>query len=217
LSDSPTIAISPSLSAFFEQAIQDAIKARQLETSDAATHYLVALLSEYAHPDEAVGGALSQPLAFQLRDAMDASGTERFRRLRTLGDGVLYALGFFGGHVELRGVDRGYMVTVGSTAYDHAAAMLRVGGAPRRRPAASSDTATPGSGPDVLAELAIKFDRFVEVVSEVADGVLACAARDGRSIVKLYERWVKTGSSRLAEELGARGIVPVRSSGGGLN
>ena len=30
----------------------------------------------------------------------------------------------------------------------------------------------------------------------------------------MYERWLKTGSSRLAEELGARGIVPTRGAGG---
>ena len=133
-----------------------------------------------------------------------AAGPERFRRLRALGDHSLYALGFFGGHIELKGVDRGYVSSVGSTAYSHAAAMLRT----RARAQRSSRE------PDVLSELAAKFDRFAAVLADVAEGTLACGARDERSVVKLYERWLKTGSSRLAEELGARGIVPTRGMGG---
>ena len=66
----------------------------------------------------------------------------------------------------------------------------------------------------MLSELAAKFDRFAAVLADVAEGTLACGARDERSVVKLYERWLKTGSSRLAEELGARGIVPTRGTGG---
>src|SRR5262249_26354784 len=123
--------------------------------------------------------------------------------LRALGDGVLYATGFFGDHV-LKGTDRGYVLSVGSTAYDHASAMLRM--------AARSDAAN--QAPDVLAELATKFERFVQVLADVADSTIASSARDEQSVVKLYERWMKTGSSRLAQELGARGIVPTRGAGG---
>ena len=38
--------------------------------------------------------------------------------------------------------------------------------------------------------------------------------RDDGAVVRLYERWLKTGSGRLAEELGARGLVPARGAGG---
>ena len=110
---------------------------------------------------------------------------------------MLYATGFFGGHVDLSGAARGYIVTVGSTAYGQAASMLRV-----------------AEGPDVLTELARKFERFVEVLADLSDGFLAKGASDGRSVVKLYERWLRTGSTRLAEELGAMGIVPTRPPSG---
>ena len=202
----PNIAISPSMSQYFRDVVDDAMRARQIEATDAALSYLVGLLCDYAHPDATAESTFSQPLTFLLRDAMDASGPDRFRRLRALGDGVLYAAGFFGGHIEGKGVDRGYVLSVGSTAYDNAAAMLRV----RARTAAKAD----GQGPDVLSELATKFERFVEVLSEVADATLASGARDERSLVKLYERWLRTGSSRLAHELGALGIAPVRGAGG---
>jgi hypothetical protein len=195
------IAISPSISDYFQGVVDDAVRSRQIDATAAATSYLVGLLCDFAHPDEEAGSTLSRPLTFLLRDALDAPPPERFRRLRSLGDGVLYAMGFFGDHIDLKGADRGYVVTVGSTAYDHAAAMLRIG-------------AHGNNGPDVLGELAIKFERFVEVLADVADGTIARGARDERSVVKLYERWLRTGSARLAEELGTRGIVPTRGAGG---
>jgi hypothetical protein len=91
---------------FFQEVLTDAIRVRQVEATDEAASYLVSLLCDYAHPDEAAGSTFGTPLTFQLRDAMAASGAERFKRLRGLGDHVLYALGFFGDHLEQKGIDR---------------------------------------------------------------------------------------------------------------
>lgn len=197
-----SIAIAPNVSEFFQEVLTDAIRVRQVEATDEAASYLVSLLCEYAHPDEAAGSTFGTPLTFQLRDAMAASGAERFRRLRGLGDHVLYALGFFGDHIEQKGIDRSYVVTVGQSAYQHAAAMFRL------------KARVTEKGPNVLSELAIKFDRFADVLRDVAEGTLASNARDQRSVLKLYERWLKTGSARLAEELGVHGIIPGRGAGG---
>ena len=125
---------------------------------------------------------------------MEAPSAERFQRLRSLGDHVLYVLGFFGGHLESKVRSRHHVVGVGSAAYHNAAAMLRV-----------KDEREARRG--VLSELATKFDRFVAVLRDIADGTLACGAQSERTLVRLYERWLATGSTRLAEELGARGIL----------
>jgi hypothetical protein len=198
---SQAITVSPSMTHYFQEVVDEALRVRNVEATEAASSYLVGLLCAFAHPDEQTESAFSQPLTFLLRDALESTGAERFRRLRSLGDGVLYALGFFGGHIELKGVDRGYVVGVGSTAYHQAAAMLRL-------------NTRGGQGPDVLSELAAKFERFAGVLNDVADGTLASSARDERSVLRLYERWLRTGSNRLAEELGARGLVPTRGTGG---
>lgn len=203
----PSIAITPNVSTFFQEALSDAIRVRRVDATDAASSYLVSLLCDYAHPSEDSGSTFSRPLTFQLRDALESDGPMRFQRLRSLGDHVLYAIGFFRSHIEGRGADRRYVMTVGSTAYREAAVMMRMR-SPRRH---ESDTA---AAPDVLSELSMKFDRFAEVLADVAEGTLTCGARDERSVVKMYERWLKTGSSRLAEELGSHGIVPSRGSGG---
>jgi hypothetical protein len=201
-----TIAIAPSITEYFQEVIADAIRVRREDATEAAASYLVSLLCSFTHPEDEAGSAFNRPLTFRLHDALGAPPGERFLRLRALGDHALYTLGFFGGHIEQKGVDRGYVSGVGATAYTHAAAMLRT----------RAQTASQGRGraPDVLYELAAKFDRFAAILADVADGTLACGARDERSVVKLYERWLKTGSARLAEELGARGIVPTRGAGG---
>lgn len=197
-----TIAVAPSISEYFQEVVTDAMRGRHVEATEAASTYLVGLLCDFAHPNEEAESPFTQPLTFLLRDAMEAAGAERFRKLRTLGDGILYALGFFGGHIEQRGIDRGYVVGVGTSAYDHAAAMLRI------------NAAQATLGTHVLAELAAKFERFVQVLADVAEASMASAARDGRSLVKLYERWLRTGSTRLAGELATHGILPARGKGG---
>lgn len=199
-----SIALTPNVTEFFQEVVSDAIRVRHIEATDAAASYLVALLCGYAHPDEQAGSTFNRPLTFLLHEAMQAASPERFRQLRALGDYALYALGFFGDHIDQQGVDRAYVSSVGVTAYSHAAATLR-------RRADRSGCAGP---PEVLAELAKKFDLFAAVLRDVSEGTLAAGAGDERSVVKLYERWLRTGSSRLAEELGSHGILPTRGSGG---
>jgi hypothetical protein len=197
VSKSPSIAISPSVAEYFGGVVDDALRSRNVQASPAASQYVVGVLCDFARPSEDAESPFSKPLTFQLRDALEAPFAERFKRLRALGDGVLYAVGFFGGHIELRGIDRKYVMHVGSAAYQNAAVMLH----------------SPGHGGKfgVLEELAIKFGEFVDVLTEVAEGTIAMGTRDERGLVKLYERWLKTGSSRIAEELGARGIIPTRA------
>jgi len=208
-----SIALTRSVGSFFHEAIDEAVRTRQVDATEQAMSYLVALLSDFAHPDPGREDTFDRPLAFLLDEALRTTGAERFQRLRALGDGVLYITGFFGDHIENRGVDVGYVTSVGATAYRGAASMLR-------RP--SNDGADSGrvfgKSPDaednVFSELSQKFGRFVEVLTSVAEATLAQQARGERGILKLYERWLRSGSATLAKELGARGIVPIRSSGG---
>ena len=192
-----TIDVSPNIEAYFEEIVHDAMRARRVAATPAAEHYLSGLLVDYARGHEP--RALDEPLTFQLRDALESSGAERFSRLQRLGDGVLYVVGFFSAWLRRRGADRDYVMSVGSSAYGHASAMLRMG--------AGQD------GPNVLEELSDKFDRFVVVLGEIADGALA-SARDDASLLRAYERWQETGSSKLAESLVEMGLFPMRGGEG---
>lgn len=196
-SSRPSISLTLSLEDTFREPVTQALRGRELQASPAIEPYLVGLLKEFAKPTEATASPLTQPVTFLLRDAMEASGQERFKRLQSLGDGVLYGLGFFAG--TLRGADEEYFAHVGSSAYEHAARMLRT---------------NHGRAPNVLEELATQFGRLVTVLRDVADWFSAKAARDEEALVKLYERWLKTGSTVLQGELGQRGLLPLKNPGG---
>lgn len=198
---SPSIAVAPSMAAFFREVVADALRNRKVEATAEATGYLVGILCDYAHPPENLSSTFSEPLTFLLRDALEAPAPERLRRLRSLGDGVLYALGFFGEHLTHRGADRRYIEQVGATAYRHAEAILR------------SRAGSPAQ-PPIFGELAAKFERFTAVLGDVAEETIGAMVRDSRSLVKVYERWLRTGSSRLAGELGLHGIVLSRGGSG---
>jgi hypothetical protein len=200
-----TIALERSVGGFFQEVVGEAVRTRQVDATDQAMSYLVALLTDFAHPDPVRGDTFERPLAFLLHEAMHTAGAERFQRLRALGDGVLYLTGFFGDHIETRGVDLAYVTNVGATAYRGAATMLR-------RPI--GEVSQQGGEDNVFAELSTKFEQFVEVITVVAETTLAQQAKSELGVLKLYERWLRSGSATLARELGARGLGPVRSAGG---
>jgi hypothetical protein len=196
-----TILAAPSVLGFFHEVVEDAIKARRVEATDGATRYLVALLADYAHPGEEAGDALDRPLTLLLDEALHLRDrAERFQRLRIIGDGVLYGCGFFGDHFEARGVDARYMHGLGTRAYGAASSMLRLG--------------HDDGGPDLFGELAQKFDAFVAVLAEVADATIVMGTATSRGLLLVYERWLKTGSDRLACALTSRGVMPTRGTKG---
>jgi hypothetical protein len=192
-----------SVTGFFHEAVEDAMKARRVEATDGATRYLVGLLTDYAHPAEEAGNALERPLTLQLDEALhELDPGERFQRLRVLGDGVLYGCGFFGDHFEARGVDPKYLHGLGTRAYGAASSILRLG---------QDDTQ-----PDLFQELASRFAVFVDVVAEVADATIAMSSASSKGLLRAYERWLKTGSERLATALTSQGMVPTRGTKGVL-
>lgn len=201
-----SIIAADSVSGFFQEVVEDAMKARQVEATDGTTNYLVAMLSDYARPTpEALAPFRSEetprPLAFLLDEALHApDAAERFERLRALGDGVLYSCGFFLDHFEARGLDHRYLYGIGTRAYGSASTMLIV-------PAGD----TPDPPPvDIFGELAQRFAVFVDVLNDVADSTIAMGGHNPKALLKVYERWLKTGSDRLAQALTSHGLVPTR-------
>jgi hypothetical protein len=199
-----TIIATNSITGFFEEVVDDAIKTRGVEVTDGATSYVVGLLTDYARPDHAAKSHMERPLAFLLDEALHTvEPGERFDRLRTLGDAVLYSCGFFADHFTARGVEKTYLFGIGTTAYGAASSMLLL-------PVADDAN----KSVDIFGELATKFESIVQIISEVADSTIAKSAPGATGVLKLYERWLKTGSSTLANELHAHGFVPMRGGKG---
>jgi hypothetical protein len=197
------IDLSTDVRGFFAELLVAATEDRGMESNEATTAYVAALLADFAHPGSQNLSTLERPFTLLLAEALESVGHERFERLRAVGDGALYLRGFFSEHLDSRGVPLGYISSVGARAYDGAAAMLR-------RTAAGE----PGSAPDVFGELADGFDGFVALLSAIADRLVAQgSAGSPASVLRLYERWSRTGSSELALALAAHGLVPQRGSG----
>ena len=199
--ESCSLAAGESLREFFEDTVANAAARRGSATTEAVRGYLAGLLSDFARPDTLVHDTLSRPLTLLLHEANSASGFERFERLRTLGDGVLYVAGFFRDHIVHRGVELSYVNALGAQAYCGASQMLR-------RPTTTAD-----NDQDIFHELSHNFQEFAELLSEIAEVFHTQAAGvTPRATVHLYERWLKTGSNVVLRALSERGILPVRGT-----
>lgn len=198
--------LSADVSAFFASLVGEAAEERRVEATGATRAYVSGLLADYAKPGALTRDALERPVTLLLAEALESVGRERFERLRALGDGTLYVCGFFAEHLENRGVALRYVESVGAQAYDGAAHMLRQSGL------TGGDAS---SAPDVFGELAEHFDSFVRLIESIADRLVAQSGGGTPSnTVRLYERWLRTGSDEIATVLGARGLVPQRGGGG---
>jgi hypothetical protein len=178
------------LRAWFRERLSEALDRRRLSPSETTQLYVVELLHHFAlSPGQA---SLDRPLALQLAEAVEATGLERIRLLRIMGDTALYLSGFFADHIEHRGLSRDYFVAMGERAYSSAGALAaRSPSEAVRRP--------------VYSELAEDFERYVNALDDVRESTVLATPQD---IVKLYDRWRKTRSPRLAERLREEGVVP---------
>jgi hypothetical protein len=198
-----SIVATASVSDFFEEIVEDALKSRGIKPSEAATSYVVALLADLAKPGSPVERTLERPLTLLLDEALHTPELgDRFDKLRTLGDGVLYSSGFFADHFEARGVDTKYLIGIGQTAYENAGSILL-----RKGPELEK-------APDIFHELAIGFATFVDVIADVANATIARGVATSRGLLKLYERWLRTRSDRLADALSSHGFVAPRGGTG---
>src|SRR5262245_19355469 len=160
---------------YFKELVEGALANQHLETGELTAFYVVHLLSEFVRrPD-----ADHEPLGPQLLAALESSGIERRAHLRRIGDGSLFISGFFVASLRRKPVDIDYYMAIGGRAYS----------------ALSHDDDSSRFSP-VFAELAEKFAAFVDILSEVSERSSVCSNRD---LLRLYERWVRTGGRRTAQ------------------
>lgn len=178
---------------FFREQLTRAMEHQQVSTSAFTEFYLVNLLATCIRAADLPGrepGVDEMPLAALYVRALQASRAERARLLRAMGDTALFTAGFFADSLTRRLVDFDYYRALGGRAY----ARL------------SEDELGPGFGAQVFGELAGRFTQFTDLLAEVSENSRVATQQ---SIVKLYERWIQTGSRRAARLLAERGITPL--------
>lgn len=175
---------------YFKEQVESALARQHLQAGDLTEYYLVNLLCRYVRHDQ--GDADSgEPLAVRLARALQTGGSEQRARLRSLGDFSLFTAGFFSDSFNRRHVDVDYYVSMGEYAYG---SLSRAEDALR----------------EVFAELARKFVGFSDVLADISE---RHALTSNNDLLRLYEKWLRTGSDRDGQRLIERGIVPNSSVG----
>jgi hypothetical protein len=174
---------------YFRALVEAAMERQRLGASELTSYYLVNLLSGFVRPDQAYGpfADVDGPLALALGRALESAGGEQRARLRHVGDISLLTSGYFSDSLRRKLVDVDYYVALGEYAYGSLGRDERDGlGA-------------------VFAELARKFGGFVDILAEVSE---ASGLTSDTDLLRLYEKWLRTGSRVSGERLVSRGILP---------
>ena len=171
---------------YFRELVESALQHQHVTVRALTSFYVVNLLAGFVHRDRS-GIADDEALGVRFVRALQAGGSAQRDGLRRVGDTSLFISGFFSDSLNRSLVDVDYYVMLGERAY----------GSLARR----DETLC-----DVFDELADKFGALVDVLAEVSEQTAIGGARG--DVLRLYEKWLRTGSRRSGEQLAARGIVP---------
>lgn len=174
---------------FFRDMVQEAMAHQHVDAPEPTAHYVVRLLSSFAQPGIANAAAPTDetPLAFRLGEALESGGRRQRALLREIGDASLFLSGFFPDRLRRSAVDVDYYAAVGGFAYGSLSQDDREALAP------------------VFSELSTRFLTFVDILTEVSERSALATATD---LLRLYERWLRTGSRRSGQLLVEQGVVP---------
>ena len=178
---------------YFKDLVEGALERQRVPSSEATAFYLVSLLVGFVGSERSAGRPImDEPLAVRLARALQTGGMQQREGLRRVGDVSLFISGFFADSLNRKLVDIDYYITLGGYAY---------GSLSRRDEDACAE---------IFGELAQKFVSYVDVLAEVSDRT---SVNSNTELLRLYEKWLRTGSRRNGEMLVERGIVPNASIG----
>ncbi len=188
---SQALVVDQSPREFFREAVSAALSSRQLRIQGETEFYLVNLLASHLEVAGRARGELAfedEPLALILARALDGDRAQRYREMKRLGDTALFLSGFFSDRLARTPVGARYYAAMGEQAYG-----------------ALAGDALGSRGIEALyLELAGRFGDLADLLAEVAE---LAELRSNRGLVRLYERFLLTGSQRVAERLRQRGVA----------
>lgn len=189
-----TLFRSESAVEYFKELVETALANQRVQAGELTAYYVVNLLCGFLHLDRLHPDteSLDEPLAMRLGRALESGGSDQRRQLRRIGDLALFISGFFSDSLRRKVVDVDYYASMGGYAY------------------ASLSRREDESFAPVFAELADKFIAFVDILNEVSE---RSALTSNADVLRLYEKWLRTGSPRDGQRLVERGIVPNLSIG----
>jgi hypothetical protein len=182
------------LEEFFCEQVRSAIAKEKIQTSLHTEYYLVRVLLEFCSREALSPPGESQevPLAILYLKSFHAGRVEGIKLLKQLADFSLYISGFFQDSLNQKNVDLDYYIALGGNAYHR---LSSLGGISRPH-----DTFS-----ETFVDLSANFRRYMDVLSEISENSEMLKDSD---LLKLYEKWLTTGSQRLARKLREFGIFP---------
>jgi hypothetical protein len=178
---------------FFKEQVEAACDRQHLHPQPLTCYYVVSLLAEFMHCGRAGASEAmvsDEPLGVRLLRAINSGGTSQRLGLKQVGDASLFISGFFSDSLRRSLVDVDYYVSLGGYAY--------------RSLVNSDDSLSP-----IFEELSANFVSFVDVLSDVS---ARTSLTNDTDVLRLYEKWVRSGSRRSGNLLAERGIVPTAAA-----
>ena len=175
---------------YFRDLVESALHHQHVAVRELTSFYVVNLLAGFVHAEQS-GLHEDEALGIRFVKALQSGGTAQRDGLRRVGDTSLFLSGFFSDSFNRRLVDIDYYMKLGERAY---------GSLARQDDALG----------DVFDELAEKFPALVDVLAEVSESTALGSDAD---VMRLYEKWLRTGSPRTSSKLVARGIIPTAAPG----
>lgn len=177
---------------FFTESIQTVMEKQGISANKDSFEYLVDLLVRYMPSDcffakNAEGKIEENVLAFLYADFVRGDMEEKRSSLRRLGDICLLITGFFPDSLNRKLVDIDYYFGMGGNAY------LQL-----------SQLQWTEIAQSLYKELGVKIKPFSNVLGEVSE---KNGLQSNADLLRLYERWLLTGSGRLKALLSEHGIV----------
>ena len=178
---------------YFAELVKEGMEFRKIHADPNVEIYLISLLNHYLDArnlfeEPAVEARVKIPktLAELYMVAQNSEPTIRFELLKKLADRSLYISGFFADSLQRKLVDVDYYAEMGGVAYGELANCAQ------------------DSIAHVYRMFSKRFVEFVDVLSYISQ---SGQVQSDQNILRLYDRYIKTGSELAREKLIENGIV----------
>jgi hypothetical protein len=182
---------------YFGDLVKQGLVQRRIDTYPIVQAYLVELLEFYMDArnlfqlEDTSGRRRQETLAELFLRANNSEPATRIELLKRLGDTSLYVSGFFGDSLERKVVDIDYYADMGGTAYATLAHCFK------------QDTKAL-----LYQEISRRFIEFVDVLTFISQKSFV---NSDESVLRLYERYLRTGSEMARDRLVEMGVMTIPS------
>lgn len=180
----------------FSEVVREACENRQIMAPPAVEVYLVQLLGRYLDsrnfhlPLQDISNEKPpETFAEMYLTAINSETPKNKEMMRVVADRSLYLTGFFADSFVRKTVDIDYYIEIGSAAYSNLHSWTREDGL---------------SG--VFEIFSKRFTDFVEVLNYISE---KSSVQSDQNVLRLYDRYMRTGSELAREKLNELGVVTV--------